>query len=294
MGVIYRFMATTIHQGFLELQRNLNITSIQESVLAERQQNIRRVLESEFIVVDTFLMGSYKRNTIIAPLSKADVDIFVVLDHGYFQRSGPYPILERIRQLLTAANLVSGIRPDAPTVTVTFDDFKVDVVPGFKRPVDGYFIPEPSLKGWLPTNPKKHIEIWSIENGNHEGKLVPLLKMLKGWNSKHSRSLRSFHLETISLQIARDIEIADYSLAVGYVFDNARVKVKLPTQDEAGYGGNVGDYLDTHAKMSAAISALEVAYTGSIEATEMESRGMTFEAFQKWRVIFGDYFPTYG
>ena len=54
-------MATTIHQGFLELQKNLKITSIQESTLAERQQNIRRVLESQFIVVDTFLMGSYKR-----------------------------------------------------------------------------------------------------------------------------------------------------------------------------------------------------------------------------------------
>jgi hypothetical protein len=287
-------MATSIHQGFSELQRNLNITSIQESTLAERQQNIRRVLESEFIVVDTFVMGSYRRHTIIAPLSKADVDIFVVLDHRYFERSGPYPILERIRERLRAANLPSGIRPDAPAVTVTFDDFKVDVVPGFNRPVDGYLIPDPSLKGWLPTNPKKHIEIWSRENEQHAGKLVPLLKMVKGWNNKHRRSLRSFHLETMSLQFVRGVEIADYSLAVGYVFDKARVKVKLPTQDEAGYGGNVGNYLDTQAKMSAATSALEAVYAGSIEATEMESRGMTFEAFQQWRVIFGDYFPTYG
>jgi hypothetical protein len=287
-------MATTIHQGFSELQSNLNITSIQESTVAERQQNIRRVLEREFIVADTFLMGSYKRHTIIAPLSKADVDIFVVLDHRHLERTGPYLILERIRELLRAANLVSGIRPDAPAVTVTFDDFKVDVVPGFNRPPDGYLIPEPSLKGWLPTDPKKHIGIWSRENENHAGKLVTLLKMLKGWNSKHSRTLRSFHLETMSLQIVRGVEIADYSLAVGYVFGEASEQVKLPTRDEAGYGGNVGDYLDTNAKMSAATSALGAAYEGAIKATDFESGGMTYEAFQQWRIIFGDYFPAYG
>src|SRR5688572_11153427 len=131
-------MAQTIQQGFDQLQANLNITSLQESTVSARQQIIRRILEREFVVLDSFLMGSYKRHTLIAPLSKADVDIFVVLDHKYFETHGPSSLLEDIRRILKQIYYSSAIRPDGQAVTITFDDFKVDVVLGFNRPPDGY------------------------------------------------------------------------------------------------------------------------------------------------------------
>ena len=40
-------------------------------------------MNSGFKILDDFLTGSYARSTMIAPLTEADIDVFVVLDSGY-------------------------------------------------------------------------------------------------------------------------------------------------------------------------------------------------------------------
>jgi tRNA nucleotidyltransferase (CCA-adding enzyme) len=77
-------MATTISQGFAQLKSNLEITDPQTETVSGRQNAVRKAVEDEMTVLDSFLTGSYSRSTLIAPLSQADVDIFVVLDtfHG--------------------------------------------------------------------------------------------------------------------------------------------------------------------------------------------------------------------
>lgn len=40
----------------------------------------RPLWQHDFTTLDSFLSGSYRRSTMIAPLAQADVDIFVVLD----------------------------------------------------------------------------------------------------------------------------------------------------------------------------------------------------------------------
>src|SRR5437763_1167291 len=77
-------MATTIQQSFLRLRQNLEITGLQESTVSTRQKTVRQVLEAGLTVEDSFLTGSYSRQTMIAPLKEADVDVFVTLDAKYF------------------------------------------------------------------------------------------------------------------------------------------------------------------------------------------------------------------
>src|SRR5690606_36563009 len=72
-------MATTIDEAFRKLRTNLEITGLQESTVSTRQQRIRGLLEADFTVLDSFLGGSYRRSTMIAPLGEADIDIFIVL-----------------------------------------------------------------------------------------------------------------------------------------------------------------------------------------------------------------------
>src|SRR5687767_11580129 len=81
-------MATTIAEGFEQLRRNLQITTLQEDTVSTRQQNVRKVVEAGMTVLDSFLAGSYRRDTMIAPLSEADVDIFVILSAKYFNSNG--------------------------------------------------------------------------------------------------------------------------------------------------------------------------------------------------------------
>lgn len=122
-------MAKTIDEAFRLLRSRLEITDLQEQTVSTRQTKIREALEKDLSVLDTFLTGSYRRNTMIAPLAEADIDIFVVLDPRYYSANGQQQLLEIVRSsLLKTYTRTPKIRPDGHAVTVTFTDFKVDVV----------------------------------------------------------------------------------------------------------------------------------------------------------------------
>jgi hypothetical protein len=185
------------------------------------------------------------------------------------------------------------ISRNGQAVTITFTDFKVDVVPAFNRNGGGYLIPNSINQRWIATDPKRHVEIWSGANAAHHGDLVPLIKMIKGWNKKHGAPLRSFHLETMVLTILNNVNISNYPSGVRYVFDKARQVVRFPIPDPAGYNGNIGDYLNT-LKLVEVINKLDKAYCCAVDAESAEQQGRTRLAFEKWRQIFNDSFPAYG
>jgi tRNA nucleotidyltransferase (CCA-adding enzyme) len=70
-------MEFTISQLFEEFKSNLEITDLQTTTVSVRQGYIRSVIEREMKIRDSFLTGSYTRNTMIAPLQEADIDIFL-------------------------------------------------------------------------------------------------------------------------------------------------------------------------------------------------------------------------
>src|SRR5688572_5566383 len=112
-------MATTIDEAFRKLRTNLEITDLQESTVATRQKRIRTVIEADFAVLDSFLGGSCRRSTMIAPLREADIDIFIVLDPGHFAKDGQQSLLEAVRKtLLKTYTRTPKIRPDGHAVTV--------------------------------------------------------------------------------------------------------------------------------------------------------------------------------
>jgi len=298
-------MPTTIDQGFARLRQNLEITDLQEKTVSTRQQNVRDAVEREMDVWDSFLAGSYRRNTMIAPLSKADIDIFVVLNSRYYAADGQASLLDRVRGVLKETYPTTPeISRNGQAVTITFTDFKVDVVPAFSRTGGGYLIPDSIQRRWIGTDPKQHVEIWSMANKVHNGNLVPLIKMLKGWNRQHSALLHSFHLEALILQVFNNVRISDFPSGVRYVFEHAPAAILGGVTDPAGYGGNLGSYLDTPDKIRDVLSRLQRAHQRAVEAERgggsvrtLLASGLTShtqQAYEKWRLIFGDYFPSYG
>lgn len=288
-------MATTIKQSFLGFKANLEITGLQQQTVSTRQQNVRDAVGSDLIVLDSFLTGSYRRSTMIAPLSDADIDVFVVLDSSYFQQGGQAALLDKVKTALKKEYpKTPQISRNGQAVTITFSDFVVDVVPSFNRQGGGFLIPDSVNARWISTDPKRHVDIWSTANSSHNGNLVPLIKMVKAWNRQHSALLRSFHLEAMILGILTNVTISDFASGARFVFDKARQAVKGVTYDPSGYGGNLADYLNTQQKIDEVTSRLETAYTRAVDAETFENQGKTSLAVDKWRLIFGDYFPAYG
>jgi hypothetical protein len=273
---------------------NLEITDLQASTVSTRQSTVRAVVEGEMTVLDSFVTGSYARNTMIAPLAEADVDIFVVLDPKYFEQSGQASLLDKVKRvLLKTYTKTPRISRNGQAVTISFSDFQVDVVPAFNRHGGGFLIPDSIQSRWISTDPKRHVELWTDANKAHAGDLVPLIKMIKGWNKAHSETLRSFYLEAMIVQVLQNVTISDFPSGARFVFDKLRAQVQTATYDPAGYGGDLGDYLDTYQKKRDALDHLETAFAKAQEAESFERQGKTGDAFGKWRIVFGDYFPAY-
>jgi hypothetical protein len=288
-------MPRTITQGFDQLRQNLEITELQAEPVSTRQQSVRSALDDGLIVLETFLTGSYRRSTMIAPLKEADVDIVAVMDPSYYQWDGQASLLDKVKRvLLKRYPTTPKISRDGQAVTITFTDFVVDVVPAFNRQGGGYLIPDSIQKRWIETDPKRHVEIWAEANKKHGYKLVPIIKMVKAWNKLHSALLRSFSLEALTLQTLSNATISDYPSGVRWVFDKARTQIRTGIYDPAGYGGNLGSYLDTFEKVNQVVTRLETAYQRAVDAEGLDQRGRPDLAFDKWRMIFGDYFPAYG
>jgi hypothetical protein len=294
-------MATTIDQSFLKFKQNLEISGLQGATVSTRQQNVRAVVEAGLTVKDSFLTGSYSRSTMIAPLKEADIDIFVVLDSSYFhhynqgQNGGQSGLLDRVRQvLLRTYTRTPDISRNGQAVTIRFDDFVVDVVPGFNRLGGGYLIPNSITQSWITTDPQKHVEIVSTANRAHNGDLVPLIKMIKAWNKNIDKYFRSFHLEVLALEILNGITISDFPSGVRFYLDKGRTLIAQKNLDPAGYGGDVGAYLNTQEAIRDAVAKFQLAYDRAIEAEDYARRGYTRDAVDTWIKVFGGYFPAYG
>jgi hypothetical protein len=88
------------------------------------------------------------------------------------------------------------------------------------------------------------VEIWAAATKSHNGDLVPLVKMLKGWN-KSRELFKSFHLETIALAALNGIKIDSFPSGLRYVFDKARTVIRVKLPDPAGYSDDVGAHVNT-------------------------------------------------
>jgi hypothetical protein len=285
--------ATTINGAFRILSSRLEITGLHHQLVVTHQRNVRHAIENDLSITDSFLTGSYMRSTLIAPLKEADIDVVVVLDSSYFD-SDARTTLDTVRRVLLKTYRTPVISRNGHAVTVRFSDFHVDVVPTFRREGGGYFIPSSSDNSWIATDPKKHVRLSSSRDTVHGGHLVPLIKMIKGWNRNANRQFRSFHLEVLAWEVFSQVTISSFSSGVRYFFDKAQPYMVQELPDPAGYGGDVAAYIGSREQVRTAILRLDTALWRALKAEEFAAANRIGSAFGQWRKIFGDYFPAYG
>jgi hypothetical protein len=119
---------------------------------------------------------------------------------------------------------------------------------------------------------------------------VPVLKMLKAWNKCHSDLLHSFHLETLALNVFDSSTIEDYPSALVRFFERAPARVSTVVFDPAGFNGDVGSYLKSSTDV---VLRMQRAHTQATDAIDLARKQKIEEAYSRWRIIFGDYFPNY-
>lgn len=292
-------MVATVAAAFSQFSSRLEITELQHSVVAARQQAVRDAVARHDEVIDSFLTGSYVRHTMIAPLKEADIDVCIVLASSLFTRfTGDNPqgaLLDHIRfGLRQTYPRTPDISRNGQAVSIRFSDFLVDVVPAFKRQGGGFLIPSSVSRSWISTDPKIHVDLMSRSNEEHGGGMVPLVKMLKAWNRTAGSFFRSFHLEVLLLEVMKSVTISDSPSGARYFFDKARQLVAQKNPDPAGYSDDVGAYIDSAARIAEAQSKFTTAYDRAVRAEAASLAGRPWDAIAIWKQIFGDFFPEYG
>src|SRR5207302_9018805 len=89
-----------------------------------------------------------------------------------------------LRDWLNARYATTTVSSRKIAIRLDFKTFATEVTPGCKRRGGGYYIPD-GKGGWLSTNPPFHTRLMKEADAQHQGKLKPLVRLMKIWNMTH-------------------------------------------------------------------------------------------------------------
>jgi predicted nucleotidyltransferase len=250
--------------------------------------------------VETFLSGSYIRDTAIRPtkvdgvLQRPDVDIIAVT--GHTSEDEPQVVLDAVHQALVDAGYKT-LTVNRRSINVKLVTVDMDVVPVIENG-DSYLIPDIHLEEWLPTNPPAHTQ-WTINvNADAGGRFKPLVKLFKWWRRVHLASLKrpkGFILECL---VAKHMNYSETSYE--------RIFVSLLESIRDAYSGHAAlglvPYLDDPGvpgnNVFSAVTADEfktfydVVAEHATLARKAKNETDADEALKLWRQVLGARFPA--
>lgn len=200
-------MAT--QQQFIDFLSEIEPSPTTKSVCGSAHSNLRGKLEQHAtyknIHVNTFLSGSYARNTALRPrqtngtLRRPDVDIIVVTNHQHFDL--PSDVIGTLRKAVKSLGYTE-VEANRRSICVSLGSVEMDVVPVIRSPwePDGWLIADKSEERWLVTNPMGHNRWATAVNKKANGNFIPLVKLVKWWrreNLPHLKRPKGFILETL-------------------------------------------------------------------------------------------------
>ena len=169
------------------------------------RQNINRSIEtlksrlnSHFgtSLNEHFVFGSYTRGTIL-PRSmdqQSDIDYIVVFKDSEYQ---PQTYLDRLRRFVELYYSRSEITQSNPTIVLTLNHIKFELVPAINSYFSGLQIPAKrnDFNKWIGTSPNDINQSLTETNKSNSNLIKPMIRLVKYWNAKNNYPFESFELE---------------------------------------------------------------------------------------------------
>ncbi len=283
----------SILKEFEKFRSKIEPTEKEKSAISASNNRMRRILKNstEISVIDSFLTGSYARQTMIRPLK--DVDFFVQMNYGAHKNDNSMQLLRKVRRVLSKAYPFTQITITRPCIKVQFNYCHFEIVPAFafEGNENLFEIPANDGIGWQKTYPKIPDEWMTQENKKSEGLFIPTIKILKRWRDIHCRKLRSFHLEMLTGMAFDYYKVENYADGIwaffartSYLFD---LNINYPFVQEPGrYNVYVDQYLfDNHFLLAKVKQKIKVHFAFANKAINYMLRGQISSAKYMWRKI---------
>lgn len=257
---------------------------------------------------NSFLYGSYARNTSVGNIK--DVDIVIVCDYSRY--SSPLVLLNELRDSLCflyddidLGDQRRSIRVDRPLPDLPGSELTLDVIPAIYQdgPDGPLWVPDREKREWTASHPRGHMSYTTRLNAaSYNGRsYVPLAKMMKWW-WKHQfesrnpwvesfrRKPKGFWIETMTGQFV-DLAKESYPELIVSVFENAYAEfAKFRT---TGRIPEINDPAIDEKKIKTSITEDEFEFfldclQESMEtAREAEQTNSESRAVELWNKLFG-------
>jgi hypothetical protein len=213
-------------------------------------EKIKDLLEDEFGgVIDLRFGGSVKKHTYVDGLS--DVDVLVLVNKCDLSNMSPRLALEAVMEKIGKMRFrdIKDIKAGSLAATLTFSDGKIiQLLPAIKSG-DGYKIATEKGDHWSNViRPDKFAERLTEINQLNGGKVIPVIKLVKGINSQlpSSQQLEGYHIESIAIEAFKtypDAAPKTSKAMLKYYFEKAKDIIRKPIQDKTKQSLNVDEDL---------------------------------------------------
>lgn len=288
-------MPRTVDEGFRDFLTKLTPSGTETQSAKSHRASIEARLTAHFGLRRFVRIGSFGNGTSIS--GHSDVDYLASIPTDQLTADSSYS-LQKVRRSLEARFPNTGVCVSCPAVVCPFGDSPAEtteIVPadyvGERGRFSVYDIADCS-GGWMKASPDAHNEyVREIDNrlGN---KVKPLIRFIKAWRCYLAVPITSFYLELRVAKYASGEASIVYDIDVKNILCQLRDSALAGMQDPMGVSGYI-PACKTEALKTDALSKLYTAATRATKAREAASREDISGAFDWWRLLYGDRFPTY-
>lgn len=288
----------SIGQQFTTFLSNIQLTENQIQDARTKYDGVCEKLHNNYYSTTyngstKLLVGSYGKNTAIAP--PTDIDVIFVMPASEYERynshygNGQSHLLQVIKNILLTKYPNTDIRGDGQVVVVNFVSYYVEVVPGFLLTGGKYYIPDTHNGGsWKLTAPKYEMENIQTSNKRTEGNTVRLIKMIKAWKSNCNVEIKSLVIELTVVDFLNSYQYCNkgstyYDWMIRDYFKYLLSKLSSSSYIPGTYESiSYGNSWESKAK---------VALLSAEKACDLESENLHYIEADEWKKIFGTRFP---
>ncbi len=293
---------------FAALVKKVNPSDERLKIAQSRPGDVREWLKDHEFATKTphsRLVGSYGRDT--AHLDIKDVDVLVFLPDDQLDRT-PNAVLLDVKKVLDGypgANVETSGQRRSVRMDFPDENLRLDIVPVVAK--DGLdkqlSVPDRPAAKWIKSDPLAYAERLSRVNQENNGKLVPLVKLIKTWRDVQMKVRRpkSYVIEVMALYAIEngDITLNGESTAQNLADFFAHIATKYDDLMENGKESpRISDpmiptnYITKHWDRS----HFETFMRRIREADKAAQKALKTDdddaASAEWAKVFGEYWPT--
>lgn len=291
-------MAKTLVQGFDTFLSWLVPLSSEHDKAKSHKDSVNSCMVNNFKCLNLFETGSFGNGTGVRHYS--DTDYFAVCPSSDFWTDSSYTLRKVKEALQNTFGKTEGIEVKSPAVKIPFGSYASETLEVTPAKRNGHLVTPVGNKysydipngdgGWMQSSPGAHNAYVNRENDRLEGKLKPLIRLIKAWKFYNNVPVNSFYLEL------RTTKYAEGESSIVYDIDVKRIMkilydYNLPSiQDPMGISGYV-KACSTEAKKEEALSKVKTGYTRAEKAVGKRVLNVD-DAFYWWNLFYNNEFPN--